>query len=173
MEQEKARIETQAVPAIGLAEPEDIVGLLEAMRKAHALISADMPFPEPDVPYCMQAMLDQIALGHVFVARAPGSRRVVGVIALAIHRWPWTAPNNAAGHYMINEHFYVDPIYRRGGTARRLLGEASALADRLGLPLMIDMASGGIDASLKDRFVKTQGFMYVGGKHYRAPRIAH
>ncbi len=161
----------QAAPDVSLAEPGDIVGLLETMRKAHALLSADMPFPEPDVPYCMQAMLDQIAMGHVFVARSGG--RIVGVIALAVHRWPWTAPSNTAGHYLTNEHFWVDPVYRRWGTARRLLGEAARLSDGLGIPLMIDMSSGGADAPLKDRFVKTQGFMYVGGKHFRAPRKAH
>ena len=150
------------------ARPEDVVSLLETMRLAFCEVGSEFSIPPPDLPYAMQAMLDQIAQGLVHVALDGG--RVVGVIALGINRWPWTAPTNIAGRYLFNEYFWVERAHRHHGTSRKLLDAAKGTADTLGLPLMIEMASGGVDAPLKDKFVKGQGFVYAGGKFFRAPR---
>lgn len=154
---------------VRLAEPEDIVSVLTCLRKALAEVRHDMPMPEPDLPYAMQAMLDLIAQGLVHVTINTNGH-VVGLIALSINAWPWVAPSNRAGHYLTNIHFWVERPYRRGGTATKLLEAAKATAERLNLPLMIEMSSGGTEAAMKDRFVRRCGFEYVGGKMYRAPR---
>lgn len=151
------------------AEPEDVVSALATLRKGLSEIGYDVPMPEPDLPYAMQAMLDAVAQGLVHVA-VNAKNDVVGLIALNLHRWPWVSPSNPAGRYLTNEYFWVERAYRCGGTAARLLEAAKDTADRLRLPLMIETSSGGAEASMKDRFVRRCGFNYIGGKMYRAPR---
>lgn len=151
------------------AEPEDVVTMLASLRKGLAEVCYDVPIPEPEMPYAMQAMLDAIANGLVHVA-VNAKNEVVGLIALAVHSWPWVSPANPAGRYLTNEYLWVERAYRRGGTAQRLLEAAKGVADTARLPLMIEMSSGGAEAPMKDRFVRSCGFHYIGGKMYRAPR---
>lgn len=154
---------------VRLAEPEDIVSILTCLRRALSEVRYDMPLPEPDMPYALQAMLDLIAQDFVHVTINTNGH-VVGVLALHVNSWPWVAPSNRAGHYLTDAYFWVERPYRRGGTAAKLLDAAKATADSLKLPLMIEVSSGGAEVALKDRFVRRCGFEYVGGKMYRAPR---
>ena len=149
--------------AVRPAVPEDIVSILTCLRKGLNEVIHDVPVPEPDLPYAMQAMLDLIAQGLVHVTINTNGH-VAGLIALSINVWPWVAPSNRAGHYLTNIHFWVERPYRRGGTATKLLDAAKETADRLGLPLMIEGSSGGTEVTLKDRFVRRCGFEFVGGK---------
>lgn len=171
MEQARHRMTSRArhTCIVRLAEPEDCVSVLKTLRKALLEGYYDMPLPEPDLPYCIQAFLDQVAQGLVHVVVASNGE-IVGLLALYVARWPWTVPSNPKGRYLTNEHFWVERAYRSGGTARTLLRAAKDTADKLQLPLMIEIASGGADAPLKDRFVKACGFSYVGGKMFREPK---
>jgi GNAT superfamily N-acetyltransferase len=152
-----------------LAVPEDIVSILDTLRTALEEVRQDVAIPEPELPYAMQAMLDLIAQGFVHVL-VNTNGKVVGLIALSLRVWPWVSPSNPAGRYLVDEYFWVERAYRRHGKAAQLIEAAKATADTLGLPLMIEMSSGGADASLKDRFIRRCGFTHIGGKMFRAPR---
>jgi len=119
----------------------------------------DIPVPDYERPYSYQRMLDQIANGFVWVAVADG--KVVGVIALHQEHWPWNR-----GHvYLINDHFYVAPGYRRGGTAKRLLDCAKNKVDDLGCLLMISLMGAG-NREAKDKFIESCGMSYAGGQFF-------
>lgn len=135
-----------------------------------ALNASETPFPPPDVPYAVQALMDLIAQGLV-VAAYDKDETVVGCIVLDYARWPWTAPQNRTGVYLTNQHLWVDPEHRKFGAAARLIREAQRIADEKKLPLLLEISS--IDESngdLRDRFVKMHGFRYTGGKFFRARR---
>ncbi len=146
----------------------DAFGILETLKLA--LASSEAQYPEPDMPYAVQALLDLIAQGLVAVARGSGRQRIVGCIVLDVARWPWVHPQNQAGQHLYNQHLWVEPRYRRGGVAQRLLSFAKEVADQRGLECQIDISSLSDDADLRDRFVRISGFTYMGGKFYRAAR---
>jgi GNAT superfamily N-acetyltransferase len=104
--------------------------------------------------------MDLVAVRLIWVAACEETSRVVGCIILNHHVWPW---NRQAWH-LVNDHFWVDPRYRKFGTAAKLLQCAKQCAKELGKPLYLDFSFGGIDADLKDRFAKMQGFTYNGGR---------
>lgn len=137
-----------------------------------ALAESGTPYPEPDMPYAIQALMDLIAQQLVAVCKITEGR-IVGCIVLDHARWPWVAPNNPAGVHLYNQHFWVDKKYRRGSPAVRLLKFAKDVADAKGLPIVVQLTGlMEIDASVRDRFVRIQGFSYTGGMFYRAPIIA-
>lgn len=144
----------------------DVEGILQTLLRA--LAESDTPFPAPEQPYCQQYTLDLMAQGFVFVA-ATEHGRVVGVLMLDKAHWPWTHPASESGRHLFNQHFWVDPAYRRGGTASKLLDHAEARADALGLPLLLQSSSSS-DVDLTDRFFALSGFKRIGGNYYRLPR---
>jgi GNAT superfamily N-acetyltransferase len=141
-------------PTIRVAQFEDVFQiertLLDAARQA------EFPVPPVERPYAVQKLMDLVAVKLIWVATCSESERVVGCLVLSHHVWPW---NRQAWH-LVNDHFWVDPAYRKFGTAAKLL----ACAKDLGKPLYLDFSFGGIDADLKDRFAKMQGFTYNGGR---------
>lgn len=152
---------------VRLARYADMEGILETLLKA--LASTDTPFPEPEQPYAQQYNLDKIAQQLVFVAENEAGR-IVGCIILSYAHWPWTRPSSESGKHLLNEHFWVEPEYRRGGTASRLIKAAQDRADAVKLPLLLEISSEDANSDLKDRFVRHQGFKYLGGKFYRPAR---
>lgn len=164
----EASLASAAFASVEVARHEDAFGIVETMRLA--LAESATPYPEPDMPYCVQAMLDLIAQGLVAVARGPSRQRIVGCLMLDVARWPWTHPNNPKGQHLYNQHFWVEPRYRRGGIARDFLKFAKTVSDERQMPLVIDISSMSDDADLRDRFVRISGLTYTGGKFYRAPQ---
>lgn len=164
----EASIAAVAFASVEPATYEDAFGILETMKLAHA--ESVTPYPELDMPYAVQATLDLIAQGLVAVARGPSRSRIVGCLMLDVARWPWTHPNNPKGLHLYNQHFWIEPRYRRGGVARDFLRFAKALSDERQVPLVIDISSMSDDAELRDRFVRISGFAYTGGKFFRAPK---
>jgi GNAT superfamily N-acetyltransferase len=128
--------------------------LLDAARMA------EFPVPPVERPYAVQKLMDRVAVKLVWVAICSESEHVVGCIVLSHHVWPW----NRQHWHLVNDHFWVDPQYRKFGTAAKLLQCAKDCAKELGKPLYLDFSFGGIDADLKDRFAKMQGFTYNGGR---------
>jgi GNAT superfamily N-acetyltransferase len=122
--------------------------------------AAEFPVPPVERPYAVQKLMDLVAHKLIWVAICSESERVVGCIVLSHHVWPW---NRQAWH-LVNDHFWVDPQYRKFGTAQKLLQCAKQAAQELGKPLYLDLSFGGADADLKDRFAKMQGFTYNGGR---------
>lgn len=163
-----ASVAQSAFASVEIARPEDAFGIVDTMRLA--LAESTTPYPEPDMPYCVQAMLDLIAQGLVAVARGPSRSRIVGCLMLDIGHWPWMHPNNRAGQHLYNQHFWVEPRYRRGGVARDFLKFAKRVSDERNLPLVIEITSISDDADLRDRFVRISGLTYTGGKFFRAPQ---
>jgi GNAT superfamily N-acetyltransferase len=152
-------------PTIRVAQFEDVFQiertLLDAARQA------EFPVPPVERPYAVQKLMDLVAVKLIWVAETQGKLypsgfppAIVGCIVLSHHVWPW---NRQAWH-LVNDHFWVDPKYRKFGTAAKLLHCAKQAASELSKPLYLDFSFGGIDADLKDRFAKMQGFTYNGGR---------
>jgi GNAT superfamily N-acetyltransferase len=139
------------------AQFEDVFQIERTLLDAARL--AEFPVPPVERPYAVQKLMDLIAVRLIWVATTE-ENAVVGVIVLSHHVWPW---NRQAWH-LVNDHFWVDPAYRKFGTAAKLLQCAKNCAKELGKPLYLDFSFGGIDADLKDRFAKMQGFTYNGGR---------
>lgn len=144
---------------------EDAFGIRDTLLDA--LSAAETPYPRPDMPYAVQYIMDLIAQDLVAVAECAG--RIVGCIVLSYARWPWVHPSNPAGIFLQNDHFWVEPTARRGGTAVKLLSFAKKKSDALKIWLSIDLSSLDASTEAKDRFVKSQGFVYIGGKFMRQP----
>lgn len=151
---------------IQAAVPQDAFAIHRTLLKALEL--SGTPYPEPDMPYCIQTMLDQIKEGFIGVAWAG---RVVGVIWLDYGRWPWCAPTNPKGFHLYNQHFWIEPEFRMGGVGKKLLDFAKAVADRKQLPLKLEFSSMSMKPEVRDRFARINGFGYTGGVFYREPKI--
>ena len=147
-----------------LADARDVFAMIDCLEQARLL--PDTPYPYPDMPYYAQALLDQIAQGlAVVLERSPGE--IVGCMVLTQARWPWTAPNNPHGYYLMNEQWWIDPKHRRGGWGIKFLKWARMVADQREMGLMIDLSTPDDNEKAKDRFVRGQGFKYLGGKFFR------
>jgi GNAT superfamily N-acetyltransferase len=148
----------------------DAFGILDTL--IDALNATELPLPDPVMPYAVQHMMDLIAREFVWVAE-DHKGRIVGCLALNFGQWPWVPGHDRRGTHLFNEHFWVDPAFRKGGTALRFLALAKARATTLKLALMIELAfiDEGTKGRLsrKDRFVANQGFRYIGGKFYWTP----
>jgi predicted N-acetyltransferase YhbS len=136
---------------------EDVFEIERTLLDAARL--AEFPVPPVERPYAVQKLMDLIAVKLIWVATTEDNT-VVGCIVLSHHVWPW----NRQQWHLINDHFWVDPKHRKFGTAAKLLQCAKDCASELGKPLYLDFSFGGIDADLKDRFAKMQGFTYNGGR---------
>jgi GNAT superfamily N-acetyltransferase len=139
------------------AQFEDVFQIERTLLDAARL--AEFPVPPVERPYAVQKLMDLVAVKLIWVA-ATEDNTVVGCIVLSHHVWPW----NRQHWHLVNDHFWVDPAYRKFGTAAKLLQCAKDCAKELGKPLYLDFSFGGIDADLKDRFAKMQGFTYNGGR---------
>jgi GNAT superfamily N-acetyltransferase len=126
--------------------------------------NADIPLPEPERPYVVQYGLDLIARRLVHVAEV--ETVIVGCIMLDTHHWPW----NRKSWYLENQHFWIEPKFRKGGVAAKLIAAAKATADDMKMPLRLCFTSDGRDADLKDRFMRMQGFKYQGGNFFFHPK---
>lgn len=138
----------------------DIEGLWACSERA---IRSSTNLPPLELPYWLQYLMDQIALGLVAVVERHGE--IVGLMVLGYATWPWCRPGNPAGTYLVNQAWFVDKGARRGGSAMKLLDWAKRIADEHEMPLMIEIATvDGDVAEHKDTFVKRAGFGYIGGK---------
>jgi GNAT superfamily N-acetyltransferase len=148
------------------AHYEDVFQIEATLLKAASL--AEFPVPPVERPYAVQKLMDLIAVKLIWVATCEETSRVVGCIVLNHHVWPW---NRQAWH-LVNDHFWVDPAYRKFGVAAKLLTCAKQCAKEVGKPLYLNFSFGGIDADLKDRFAKMQGFTYNGGRFCFDPALS-
>lgn len=117
------------------------------------------PLPPTDIPYAYHRLIDFIQTGFVWVARTESE--VVGIIILR----PSSLWFVQRAHFLESIEFYIAPDYRKGGVAAKLLGKAkdvAAMAAVGGVPLVVNLTSGNM-AEMKDRFVESQGFTYMGG----------
>lgn len=120
----------------------------------------DIAIPEHELPFALHDLLHQAEAGLLIVAEDAGY--ICGVVALGIHHWPW---NRQQGRFLTNHHFAVDPEYRKGGTAKKLIDAAKMIAKARNIPLRIDLMGGG-DREAKDRFMQMMGGRYLGGQFW-------
>lgn len=138
----------------------DIEGLWALSERA---VACSSNLPPLELPYWLQFLMDQIALGLVSVVERHSE--IVGMMVLGYATWPWCRPGNPIGTYLVNIAWFVDKNARRGGSASRLLAWAKQISDAHEMPLMIEIATiDGEVAEHKDAFVKRNGFGYIGGK---------
>ena len=168
MSRHEDRARDKTAVRIALAGPRDAFAIEDTLILA--LKASETPFPPPDTPYAVQALMDLIAQGLVLAAYDSGGN-IIGCLILDYARWPWVSPQNRAGVYLYNQHFWVEPKHRKFGVAARLIREAQKISDEKNLALVLEISSiDESNADLRDRFVKMQGFRYTGGKFFRAPR---
>lgn len=129
-----------------------------------AWANADIPLPAPERPYVLQYGMDLISRGLVYVAEVETT--IVGCIMLDTPHWPW----NRKAWYLENAHFWIEPTFRKGGTAAKLIDAAKSTAVEMKLPLRLCFTSDGRDADLKDRWMRMQGFKYQGGNFFFHPK---
>lgn len=123
----------------------------------------DFPVPAPNIPYAYQNLMEMISSGTVWVAKTDEDKLIGVAIASPQRLWHVQEP-----HFLQTEEFYVEPAYRKGGIAARLLEKVTEAADEMGVPLVVSITSGGM-AELKDRFVAQQGLTYLGGNLLHQP----
>lgn len=131
------------------------------------------PLPDPRGLKLVGSILLVIERGMTVVATTKEGR-IVGVLAMDIQRYGWSDE-----YLLTNEWFYVLPAYRTGKYARTafmLMEAIERFADSrrhprtgAGLPVQISIHSG-VDAELKDGFLRSRGYRYVGGNFRREPR---
>lgn len=118
-------------------------------------------YPPLDPLLGLRWCLDTIEHGVVFVADLSG--RLVGTIGLERASYPWSAEPHARDSW-----FYVHHGFRSYGTADNLVLAAEKACDERGLKLTIYFG-GGVQADLKDRWLRKRGYTYGGGMHVRLP----
>lgn len=143
---------------VRLARYEEVFAIEATLLKAAA--AAEFLVPEVERPYAVQKLMDLVARKLIWVAVDDKTTETVGCVVLNHHVWPW----NRQVWHLVNDHFWVEPGYRKFGTAKKLLDCAKQCARELGRPLYLDFSFGGIDSDLKDRFAKMQGLRYNGGR---------
>lgn len=134
---------------------EDVFQIRDAIEAARGL--SDIALPPVEYPWAVQYTLDLIRDRLVFVAAV--DREVVGVIIGAVCHWPW----NRDAKFIENIHFWVAAKHRKGGTGVKLLRALKARAQELQMPLSIRVTFSDGAADTKDRFLRMQGFKYIGG----------
>lgn len=139
----------------------DIVKIGRLIEDAHKQSGA--PYPPIHLPTMMDWINRVIATGFVVVADLSG--RVVGSLGMEPFRYGW-----AAEPCLTNAWFYVDPVYRKRGTAAQLMGLAKSFADKHNSFAVIGIQDI-VDAELKDEFLKMQGWKYGGGLFLRWPEV--
>lgn len=143
---------------------EDVFGIEQTLLKAASL--SESAVPPVERPYAYQKLMDLIARRLAWVAvDASHNDKIVGCLILDHHYWPW----NRKEWFLVNDHYWVDPKHRTGGIAAKFLACAKRCATETGRRVILDLSFGGIDAELKDRFVRMQGFEYVGGRFSFSP----
>lgn len=141
------------------ADQGDILGIWQTLEKA--LAQAPDFYPKPELPYALQYIMDLIAQGLVFVA-VNRDDEVVGTVVLDWAHWPW----NRGARFLVNQHFWVEPLWRSGGTAIKLLSMAKRRAQALGQDLMLETSMLDADTGKKERFIEKNGFTTIGGKFF-------
>jgi GNAT superfamily N-acetyltransferase len=144
---------------VGKAKAEDIFKIADLLDAARGEVAHELPPIE--LPHSYHKLLDFAAGELVWVARVPEEDRIVGVIILEPHRL-WY---RSRAHFLESVEFYVLPEFRKGGTAARLVEKAKEAADSAavgGVPLVMSLTSGRM-AEVKDRFIESLGFDYMGG----------
>lgn len=139
---------------------DDILGVRDTIELARTL--AESWLPPAEYPFCLQYTFDLMNRGLVWVAAK--SDDVVGVIMLDEFTWPWSRQFK----FYENVHFWVEPKHRKGGAGSKLLDAAKRHAQLNKMPFRPRLTYGSSDATLIDRWMKAQGFTYVGGNY--APR---
>ena len=144
------------------AKPTDIIHLLKMMKEFLYEVSSKYP-PVNDAD-CMNWMLSIVNAGGAWVAIS--EKRVIGTIGCSVDRFSW----NRQVPYVYDEWYYVDPAFRKGYTiSKELIEMAKTHSDKAGLPFIFSINSGK-DVNV-DRFVRMQGFEYMGGIAARFPEM--
>lgn len=146
------------------AVSEDVFQMIACLERGRPLVDGSH-YPAPDMPYYAQALLDQIAQGLAVVLEGPDGT-IVGCMVLTQARWPWTHPSNPRGYYLLNEQWWIDPRFRRGGAGLKFLKWAKMIAEQREMGLMIDLSTPDGNEKVKDRFVRQNRFRYLGGKFF-------
>lgn len=94
--------------------------------------------------------------GKVWVASLSG--RIIGAVVCSVARPLWT------DLWLINGDFLVvDKHFRKHGVAQNLIRLMTKFAGEKRLPVWLACTTGGVEASIKDRFLAMQGLEYMGG----------
>jgi predicted N-acetyltransferase YhbS len=137
----------------------DAIKIFHVIREAFEATKLDYPGIDEDA--AVKWIIDVLSNhGVVFLAEKNG--RLVGTLGLQPMQFPWVDPSKPESWYLANAWFFVQPRFRKNGTADHLIKKAQEYADKNGAFLSVGMFLER-GAALKDRFLKIQGFTYTGG----------
>jgi GNAT superfamily N-acetyltransferase len=139
---------------------DDILGVRDTIEMARTL--SEQWLPPAEYPFCLQYTFELMNRGLVWVAEK--DKKVVGVIMLDTYTWPWSRKFL----FLENVHFWVEPKHRKDGVGQRLLDCAKKHALLMKMQFRPRITYGATDGDLIDRWMRSQGFVYVGGNF--APR---
>lgn len=117
---------------VRMALEADLVGVVDLLRALHAE-TAYAPWSERRV---VEAVHEAHREGMVFLSLAPDGRPV-GTLGVALDR-PWFSDQVWARDIWL----FVDPAHRVAPHARTLLRTARRFAERVGVPLVVEVAGG-------------------------------
>lgn len=123
--------ESDEVP-VRIAVEADLAGVVDLLRALHA--------ETPHAPWSERRVLETVQEVHrdgvVFLSLAPDGRPV-GTLGLNLDR-PWFSDQLWARDIWM----FVDPVHRVAPHARTLLRTARRFAERVGVPLHVEVAGG-------------------------------
>ena len=137
---------------------DDLFGIRDALEYGRTIAGRELP--EGEFPFFLQYTLDLIAQKLVFVAVVGND--VVGIIAADWAHWPW----NRKSLFLDCKQFFVQPAFRKGAAASKLLTAMKERARELNMPLQLSITYPDGAEEYKDRFLKMQGFEYTGGNFW-------
>lgn len=145
--------------AIRRAAPMDFVNIARLLEQA--VQDVEVAFPPINQMKLLQWIMDCKRDGEIVVADC--SRQIVGALGLLAREYPW-----ADERMIASEFFYVQPKFRKRGTADSLIQAAEKFADDSKTRLVMTFV-GGKDAELKDVYMSRKRFIYCGGTFLRMP----
>lgn len=124
----------------------------------------DLPYPHPDATDTRGWLTELVEANTVVVAECDG--QLVGSVALEVCEFRW----NRAHPYLFGHWLYVSESHREGGTGRKLIEAAKAIAN-LNLMLLMMGNIWGIDQRVFDRLMQMAGFVQAGNAYLYAPPV--
>lgn len=141
------------------AVPKDFVNILRLLEQA--VQENEVAYPPIDELKLMEWVTATKRDGEIVVADLSG--RIVGTLGLLVQEWKWSTER-----FISNEFFFVQPPFRKHGTAEALLKAGEKFAHDGKLRLVVSF-SGGRKSETKDRMMQMKGWIYCGGMFTKLP----
>ena len=146
------------------ARHKDVFDVAELCEKGRQESLTEMP-PLP-IPHVYIWYHQLVEAQMVFVAESSGA--ITGILMMGQEFWPWDVHRvEPIGTVPV---FYVDPEFRSGGTAIRLLRKAEERAAELGMTVFMPEMNNGVKPEAKARMMSGEGYVTAGAVFWKRLR---